>query len=224
MHSSDLFRQRRVAGVCNICGGTAFGPGPAGRMSVDNKPPGCRTCGSLERHRALRSIFESMPLGLFYRTNVLQFSRDVALEPRWFHTFERSIFGEENSLDLQPIDRPDRMYDMISLNHVMEFVPDARVAFRELSRILTVDGLIQIGFSGADNRPACLHHSEPHGLHGHYHLFGADLPTYFDLPGLGMDWCAVPGHDPATGAVESFHFFSRRREVIRMLSGWSATG
>jgi hypothetical protein len=209
--------------MCNICRGTTFGPGPTGRMSSTGKPPACANCGSLERHRTLRAIFENLPLRLFYRANILQFSRDVALEPRWFHSFERSVFGEENSLDLQRIDRPDYSYDMISLNHVIEFVPDARAAFHELSRILTARGLVQIGFSGADTRPACLHYDEPRGLHGHYHLFGADLAVYFDLPALGMECRAVSGGDPVTGAIESFHFFTRCEDVLRALPDCRAT-
>lgn len=40
---------------CPICGGSTFAPGPNNRM-VDGKPPTCKTCNSLERHRALKRL------------------------------------------------------------------------------------------------------------------------------------------------------------------------
>ena len=201
-------------GACNICGGTAFGPGPGGRLSRTQQLPACSTCGALERHRSLRTIFDDLPLGLFYRSAALQFSRDPSLEPRWFRTFEQSIYGGDNSLDLQQIDRPDNAYDLISLNHVLEFVPNARKAFAELVRISSAGGLIQIGFSEADKRDACIDCDKPSGPHGHYHLFGVDLGAYFDLEAHGMRCCVCRSVDPVTGQAESFHFFARNQAIL----------
>jgi|GEM_PF-3157578 len=48
---------RNRASSCNVCGGCSFIPGPGGRL-VKGKPPRCRSCGSLERHRHLYSFFE----------------------------------------------------------------------------------------------------------------------------------------------------------------------
>jgi GT2 family glycosyltransferase len=40
---------------CTICRGTVFLPGPNNRL-VDGKGPACKTCSSLERHRALHTL------------------------------------------------------------------------------------------------------------------------------------------------------------------------
>src|SRR3954452_11848979 len=93
--------------TCNICGGGVFAPGPAGRASVNGKAPRCLGCESLERHRLNRLLCQALPIGALAWRRALQFSPDMALAPAWFRSFEVSVYGRENSLDLQRIDRPD---------------------------------------------------------------------------------------------------------------------
>lgn len=45
----------RADARCPICGGSAFAPGPNNRLA-NGKPPTCKTCNSLERHRAINSL------------------------------------------------------------------------------------------------------------------------------------------------------------------------
>lgn len=45
------------APTCNICGSHSFVPGPNGRLT-NRRPPQCRECGSLERHRTLDSFIK----------------------------------------------------------------------------------------------------------------------------------------------------------------------
>src|SRR5262249_10269873 len=129
---------------CNICGGGEFSPGPRGRMSSSLRPPCCVKCGSLERQRVQRAILQRLPPGFLANRRCLQFSQDVALDPKRFSSFEVSVFEGTNSLDMERIDRPDASYDYVALNHVLEFVPDDRKAFAELVRILSPDGILQI--------------------------------------------------------------------------------
>ena len=49
------------APTCNICGSHSFGPGPNGRLA-NGRPPLCRECGSLERHRTLHALVRDMNL------------------------------------------------------------------------------------------------------------------------------------------------------------------
>jgi hypothetical protein len=47
---------RAKAVSCDICGCSVFVSGPAGRLAA-GRPPQCRDCGSLERHRLLHRFF-----------------------------------------------------------------------------------------------------------------------------------------------------------------------
>jgi len=209
---------------CNICGGADFGPGPLGRMSHTLLPPRCRKCGSLERQRAQHAILQAIPPGLFAKRKCLQVSRDPALDPTRFAAFEVSIHGRENSLDLEKIDRPNGSYDYIAMNHVLEFVRDDRKAFTELLRILTGDGILQIGFSNALGRAETVHSDGGSGPFKHFHLFGRDVAHYFETSKLAVSILVVTAADPVTDAPETVHFFCRRAQtcdgIRRMLKIW----
>src|SRR5690606_2479969 len=93
--------------VCIICGGTSFGPGPSGRKSRSGLWPQCLGCHSLERHRLLRKIWLSFPETFLSSGNVLQFSPDLCVLPEWFKNHELSIYGGDNTIDMENISRPD---------------------------------------------------------------------------------------------------------------------
>jgi hypothetical protein len=204
---------RLVDSACNICGGVAFGNGPGGRLSSSGKSPRCEKCDSLERHRALRRLYERLPAGALSWRRGLQFSADVSIRPEWFNTYEISIYGGSNSLDLNRIERADGAYDFITANMVLEFIPDARKGFRELARILSVGGLLQIGFSNAGTRGTTLDYDEAQGSYqagqGYFHLFGRDLNDYFELKALGVTYIELEERDYVTDTSSTFHFFSK---------------
>jgi SAM-dependent methyltransferase len=200
--------------ICNICGGTTFGAGPAGRMTADGKPPHCTGCDSLERHRANRQLFESLPLGFLSWRRALQFSPDMALSPAWFRHFEVSIYGGSNSLDLQKIDRADGSYDFVSLSHVFEFVPDDLRSFKEIIRILSPAGLVHIVLSQPDSRAKSLDFAAATGTHGYFHLYGRDFAERFRLDAHGLHLLIVAGRDPATGARELTHLIARSAGLL----------
>jgi SAM-dependent methyltransferase len=178
-------------------------------MSKSARPPCCLKCGSLERHRMQREILQLLPRALFSGRSCLQFSHDAALDPTWFFAFEISVFGGMNSLDVQSIERPDASYDYVTMNHVLEFVPDERKAFAELIRILTPDGILQIGFSDLIGRKETIHSDGKSGPFQHRHLFGRDLVSHFRTQSLGVSILAVTAEDPITDTSETVHFFCR---------------
>ncbi len=210
--AAELMSGRPVA--CNICGGTTFSAGPAGRLTADGKPPHCTQCGSLERHRANRRIFESLPVGFLSWRRGLQFGPDLALSPVWFRTFEISIYGGANSLDLQRISRADGSYDFVSLSHVLEFVPDDHLSFRELVRILSADGLIHLVLSQSDGRSNSLDFPEATGTHGYFHLYGRDFADRFRLRERDLYLLIVASRDPVTGAGEVTHLIARTPALL----------
>ncbi len=129
---------------CPICGSREFVPGPKGRMAPNGMLPRCANCGSLERHRIFRLMFERLGTEEFRDLDAIQFSPDPTLDPSWFRRFELSIFGEGESLDIQAIDRPDGTYGFVACSHVLEHVADDRAALHELLRIAAPDGLLYL--------------------------------------------------------------------------------
>jgi hypothetical protein len=171
-------------------------------------------CESLERHRANRRLFETLPLGFFAWRRGLQFSPDMALSGAWFGSFEVSIYGGTNSLDLQSITRADDSYDFVSLSHVLEFVRDDHAAFTELVRILSPPGLIHLVLSQPDSRPHSLDFETPTGTHRYFHLYGRDFAQRFRLPERALNLLIVASRDPVTGARELTHLIARSADLI----------
>ena len=50
---------RERAPTCNICGSHSFIPGPSERLA-NGRPPQCRECGSLERHRVVHTLIQNL--------------------------------------------------------------------------------------------------------------------------------------------------------------------
>ena len=111
-------------------------------MAPNGMLPRCANCQSLERHRMFRIMFERLGVGGFADMRAIQFSPDPTIDPSWFKSFELSVYGEGEGLDIQSIDRPDGAYDFVACSHVLEHVADDRQALHELLRITADDGLL----------------------------------------------------------------------------------
>ncbi len=208
--------------VCNICGGSEFGTGPSGRLSENGVLPACQTCWSLERHRALRTLYDRIPIGLLSWRRALQFSPDVAVSGSWFKSFEISNYEGDSPLDLQAIDRPDGSYDFITLSHVLEFVPDDHAAVAELIRVMSPRALLHMSLSRPLSRPVSqdfLSSTATTGEHRFFHLYGRDFAERFRLRSRGVHMGVVMVTDPVTNVSEAVHFFARSAEILNgMLS------
>lgn len=178
-------------------------------MARSGGPPRCADCGSLERHRALRACLNRVPREFLSWRHAIHFAPDRSLDPAWFRSYEGSVYGRENSIDLQDIDRPDGSYDFISLSSVLEFVPDDRRAFAELVRIGSSKCVIHCTFTPFANTEG-RHFDRPHGAFGRYHVFGSDTNERFATRAHGLTTLVRVVTDPATQTEESLHFFCRR--------------
>lgn len=203
--------------ACNICGEHKFVPGPNGRLSQSGVPPQCGGCRSLERQRSLRACLVRVPAEMLSSRRAIQFAPDASLDPAWFQSFETSIYGGENSIDLQAIDRPAGSYDFISLSSVLEFVPDDRRAFAELTKIGSEDCILHSTFCSSLGAPQSTHFGEPYGTFGRYHDYGADLEDWFDTSRHGFQTLVVGGIDPVTDDSELHHFFCRQAQDAEAL-------
>lgn len=205
---------------CNICGASDFGPGPNGRSAVTGKPPCCKRCGSLERHRVVRQLFDALPQDYLGWRSGLQFSRDPGPDGSRFRRWEVSIYDGENSLDMQQIARHDESYDFLSLSHVLESVPDDRAGFDELCRILSPKGLMHISFGNAQAREVTAEFDTPHDTWRSYRVYGRDVIERFDCARRGLAVIAAEALDPCTGAADTVHLFMKDPADAPRVHAW----
>lgn len=203
--------------ACNVCGSKSFQTGP-NRRRWKRLLPLCACCGSLERHRAIRAFWECMPLDFLRPQHVLQFSGDVAVDSRWFASYELSVYEGINSLDLQNIDREAGSYDIIICNHVLEHVRDDRRALQELNRVTHEDGFIQLSVPCPATRDTTVDWGYPKPEEfGHYREYGRDFEERFAdwLPGVYA--LVVDTTDPVMNHHEVVYAFSRSASTIQRI-------
>lgn len=187
-----------VVAPCNICGGTNFDFGPSSRLSISRRPPLCTQCISLERHRVVRAMFDTFPDALLKGTRCLQFSPDPALDPKRFEEILVSVWGGQNSLDMQAIDMPDASFDWVYSSHVINHVPDAPAALREMLRVVG-DGCIVLNVGGSVFNYATADSDKMFGADRQFKLYGtlyadeiqAILPDVAVLELVAIDPCSV---------------------------------
>lgn len=207
--------------VCNFCGYSEFVPGPKGRLSRNQKPPCCKNCGSLERHRVLRQIYLKLkqicPLNLY---SCLHISEDISVEPEWFNQYELSVYGGKNSIDLQNINRPNESYDLVVCNHVLEHVKDDVKALGELFRIFSKDGFFQLSVP----QPITVNKTTDWGYpdksqFGHYRIYGIDIEDKFKQA-MTSDMCylKVITFDPVTQAKDMCFLFFKSKGFAYLVS------
>lgn len=146
----------------------------------------------------------------------LQFSRDATIDARWFGRFELSVFGKENSLDLQRIDRPDASYDAVICNHILEHVPDHRAALRELARILSAHGFLFLSFPDPYRLESTIDWGYPKREEfGHYRHIGRDIEEVFrhEMPDCWV--VAVTTRDEVTGSGDMAYLVTRNADWFR---------
>lgn len=204
----------QVDPVCSICGGGKFSPGFGGRMTYE-RPPKCDGCGSMERHRILRQVYNSIGPAYFANMSCIQFSADPAVPRDWFREFMISEYGGQNSQDICDIKFPDGSFDWVICNHVLEHIPDDVKALRELLRIAGDRGVVQISFP----MPHFLPRTQDWGYpkkedHDHYRYYGADVTDRL-IRSAGAAACMlVVGGDSATGAWENTYILANSADRV----------
>ena len=207
--------------MCNICEGTQFGPGPNDRRSATGRLPRCENCMSLERHRQLRQVYAQLPANYLQQLDVLQLSPDIGVDPAWFKSYEVSVFGGDNSLDIEDIDRPDASYDLVICNHVIEHVANDRKGLQELMRITRPYGFIQITVPSPYTRKVTVDWGYPkQEAHGHYRGYGKDFLQLFSKAIPGATVLQVEAIDNVTDAGGYVYLWSSDEGLISQFKEW----
>ena len=181
-------------------------------------PPRYDTCGSLERHRALRRVYGQL-VPLLKTCRCLQFADDVSIEEDWFAAYEVSQFGHKNSLDLTHIDRPSFSYDWIILNHVLEHVGNDMKALDELGRVCKLSGVVQISVPSPAYHLQTVDWGFPDPKdHDHYRVYGSDFPERIRRSTFRCYVIQTIALDLMTRSQEVVYFLSRDLALLEKIS------
>ena len=148
-------------------------------------------------------------------------SPDVGVDAAWFARYEVSVFGGENSLNLQAIERPDARYDLVICNHVLEHVEHDRQGFRELLRITRPEGIVQLTVPTPYTRATTKELGYPdEGAFGHWRAYGRDLVERFRDAAPGVELVDVEVFDPVTSAGGYIYFWTMSESTAHRIAGW----
>ena len=159
----------------------------------------CPVCGALERHRMAWSFLRQRT-DLFQRPGLklLHFAPEPILEsllrriPRLdFLTADLSDPRAMARIDITDIPFPEASFDAIFCSHVLEHVPDDRLAMQELRRVLKPGGWIalQVPISGETTfeDPGVTDPAERVRLFGqddHVRVYGRDIAGRLESAGF----------------------------------------
>ena len=205
--------------VCNCCEGETFEAGFNGRLSATNCLPKCSTCGSLERHRAIRVIYDVLRPELGAMT-ALHFAPDQSVDESMFRYYRGSTYGDDSSLDMMNIDLPDNSFDWVISNHVLEHVRDDVLGILQCLRVAG-DGVVHVNAPLANLRAKTddWGFADPDKTF-HFRHYGADLGVSI-CDKVGCGGFAAVCRDPVTEAMDVVFFFSKndgsRLKIMEML-------
>lgn len=159
----------------------------------------CPVCGSLGRHRYLWHVLSSHGTGPAPGESLLHFAPEWPLERRLARRLGHGYVSADlrpgramRVLDLQSLDLPEASFDWILCSHVLEHVPDDRIALAQMRRVLRARGqlLLQVPVRDGGNtieapRDATPDYRRRHfGLDDHLRLFGDDLVSRIEASGF----------------------------------------
>ena len=107
----------------------------------------CPRCDSYERHRVLWLWLRDRSGLLEQRLDVLHIAPEPVFESRLralpnlgYTGSDLFPSGEQVRVDLTDIPFPEGSFDVVICNHVLDEIPDDRLAIREIHRVLRPDG------------------------------------------------------------------------------------
>lgn len=109
----------------------------------------CPYCFSYPRHRIICCFFDKA-IGIIPQDNILMIAAERSII-KWFnrndcHYTTADLFNRtaDVKVDVQNMPFSDESWKLIICNHVLEHVPDYRIALKELRRVLKKDGILEL--------------------------------------------------------------------------------
>lgn len=110
----------------------------------------CPYCFSFPRHRVVCEHFDKNKHIFSDDANILMVGAEYSIE-QWFNNHGLSyttadLFDRTADLKVDILNTPfaDNSWSIIICNHVLEHVPDYKIALKELKRILKKDGILEL--------------------------------------------------------------------------------
>lgn len=181
---------------CPVCGGTfrhfLTHRGRANAL--------CPQCLSLERHRLQwlylqeKTDFFSADLRVLHFAPELHFIRRIRQLPNLdYISADLNPVVADERVDITAIQYPDNSFDAILCNHVLEHIPDDRLAMRELCRVLKPGGWAILQVPIDESRATTLEdptittpeqRQQFYGHHDHQRMYGRDYMERLESAGF----------------------------------------
>ena len=149
----------------------------------------CPYCASMPRHRIICYYLDENKQ-VVAKNNILMFGAEFSIR-KWFdmngfHYRTADLFdrSSEFKIDIQNIPFPDESWNLIICNHVLEHVPDYKIALKELKRVLNKAGFLEItiptdrNFDSVYEEPGIVteeDRTKHFGQNDHLRIFGNDF-------------------------------------------------
>jgi predicted SAM-dependent methyltransferase len=137
------FAEPRLPRTCPICAykGVFVSVGHPPRWDAR-----CPNCGSRERHRLLHLWVVEGGGDKLDGKRILHFAPEkITMQEKrgnpLYETADLHQPGVTHRVDIAHVDLPDGSYDVVIANHVLEHIPDDRMAMREIYRLLKPGGV-----------------------------------------------------------------------------------
>jgi hypothetical protein len=191
---------------CDICGGGIFAPGPGDRLSSFGTPPKCVQCGSLERHRVLHRLLETLPDTLTKGATACQISLDVAIARKRFKKFDSASLKTLAEVVAVP------QFDWVFALHVLDMVADEKEFIQELLWRTRERGIIVLAVSGPPFRSSTSALAQP--ADGCYRVYGSDFADHIAALGLDLPMMEIVGADSVTAALVPVFLLCRQEAFL----------
>ena len=208
--SAPLLTGAEVSPCCNLCGGKLFLPGPEGRMASNARPPRCKGCGSLERHRVVQKVLAALPAGFLGGRRLLLVGDATGVPTAWFGGADRV------SVEDVAVPRTLHHYGAVIACHVLGFVRDDRKAFDHLLDALAADGWLMCVFPDVLEQDVSIdvEHSPL------IHRYGRDVIARFDCVSSELHVLEIEMRDPGCGVRMAAHVYTREPRIVRQMQCW----
>lgn len=199
---------------CNICGNNVWKFTPyrdgarvasmdaLGFINGNTESFGCPRCGCHDRERHLMLFIEASKISTkMTNSKILHFAPEHHLMP-WIKSLSPSEYvpcdlnpksKNIEKINIENIPYPDKYFDFLIANHVLEHVGDDLRALSEIRRVLSIGGyaILQTPFSSVLNftwsDPGISTENErlhAYGQEDHARLYGIDIFNRFSSNGL----------------------------------------